>query len=56
MNHFSYVEITPADHQALWREYEQVAVEFEDRFALRQVVEPKDIYLVFKDLFKRRMA
>ena len=58
MNHYSYVEITPADHQALWREYETLAnqPEFESCFALRQVVEPNDIYLVFKDLFQRRIA
>ncbi|MBV1879897.1 MAG: YeaH/YhbH family protein [Pseudomonadales bacterium] len=56
VNHFSYVEITPADHQALWREYENVSAEWEDRFALRQVVEPSDIYLVFKDLFQKRLV
>ena len=56
VNHFSYVEITPGEHQALWREYETIAAEHEDSFALRQVVEPNDIYQVFKDLFKRRVT
>jgi len=54
VNYFSYVEITPADHQALWWEYEKIAQQWENNFALRQVVEPNDIYLVFKDLFQRR--
>jgi hypothetical protein len=56
VNHFSYVEITPADHQALWREYESIAEENDDRFALRQVVEPGDIYPVFKELFQKRVT
>jgi uncharacterized sporulation protein YeaH/YhbH (DUF444 family) len=56
VNHFSYIEITPADHQALWREYESIAEENDDRFALRQVVEPNDIYPVFKDLFQKRVT
>ncbi len=56
VNYYAYVEITPAAHQALWKEYEKVAEQFESYFALRQVVEPNDIYLVFKDLFQRRTA
>ncbi|HIG39846.1 MAG: YeaH/YhbH family protein [bacterium] len=55
VNHFSYVEITKGEHQALWREYETIAADYAESFALRQIIEPNDIYQVFKDLFKRRV-
>ena len=54
VQYFSYVEITPREHQALWREYEQVAREFPDGFALQQIVEVGDIYPVFRELFQRK--
>ena len=54
VQYFSYVEITPREHQALWREYEQVALEFPDAFALQQIVEVGDIYPVFRELFQRK--
>ena len=54
--HYSYVEITPRDHQSLWHEYEQVKLQFEDTFALQQIIEPADIYPVFRELFHRRQA
>ena len=56
VQHYSYIEITPRDHQALWREYEQVQAQFEDSFAMQQIVDPTDIYPVFRELFQRRPA
>lgn len=56
LQHYSYVEITPREHQALWSEYEQVRGEFPDSFAMQQIVEAKDIYPVFRELFQRRTA
>ncbi len=54
--HYSYIEITPRDHQALWHEYQKVQEQFEDSFAIQQIVEAKDIYPVFRELFQRRNA
>ena len=52
--YYSYIEITPNQHQALWHEYQQVKLQFEDTFAMRQIVDPSDIYPVFRELFQRR--
>lgn len=56
LQHYSYVEITPREHQALWHEYEQVRAQFADSFAMQQIVEVQDIYPVFRELFQRRAA
>jgi uncharacterized sporulation protein YeaH/YhbH (DUF444 family) len=56
LQHYSYVEITPREHQALWHEYQQVKEQFPDSFALQQIVDVKDIYPVFRELFQRRPA
>ena len=56
VQHYSYVEITPREHQALWYQYEQVKAQFEDAFALQQIIDAKDIYPVFRELFQRRPA
>ncbi|MEQ6916968.1 YeaH/YhbH family protein [Halomonas aquatica] len=56
LQYFTYVEITPHAHQALWEEYERVEAEYDTRFAMRQIVEAGDIYPVFRELFKRRVA
>ena len=56
LQYFTYVEITPHAHQALWEEYESVAAEFPERFAMRQIVEAGDIYPVFRELFRRRVV
>ncbi|QEA39053.1 YeaH/YhbH family protein [Pistricoccus aurantiacus] len=55
LQYYTYVEITPHAHQALWEEYETVADRFSSRFAMRQIVEGSDIYPVFRELFKRRV-
>ena len=56
VQYFSYVEITPREHQALWYEYNQVAEAFGESFAQQQLVTAGDIYPVFRELFQRRMA
>ncbi len=56
VQHYSYIEISPRDHQALWHQYQQVQAQFSDAFAMQQIVEPRDIYPVFRELFQRRPA
>jgi uncharacterized sporulation protein YeaH/YhbH (DUF444 family) len=56
VQYFSYVEITPREHQALWHEYEQVSETFPESFAQQQIVSAGDIYPVFRALFQRRIA
>jgi len=56
VQHYSYVEITPREHQALWQEYEAVQERFSESFAMQQIVDIKDIYPVFHELFQRRHA
>ncbi len=54
VQYFSYVEITDRAHQNLWREYEAVAEECPDYFAMQQIKSPSDIYPVFRRLFEKR--
>ncbi|MDU1797986.1 MULTISPECIES: DUF444 family protein, partial [Gammaproteobacteria] len=54
--YYTYVEITPREHQALWFEYERVREAFEDSFAQQQIVSASDIYPVFRELFQRRLV
>lgn len=56
VQYYSYVEITPRDHQALWHSYEQVKERYPNRFALQQIVDVSDIYPVFRNLFQRKVA
>lgn len=54
VQYYSYVEINPRRHQALWREYEAIQAEYGDYFAMQQISDPSDIYPVFRELFQRR--
>lgn len=54
MQYYSYIEITPRDHQALWEEYLQVQANFPGAFAMQQIVDPGDIYPVFRQLFQKK--
>lgn len=56
LQYYSYIEITPREHQALWREYQQVQANFGDVFAMQQIVEVGDIYPVFRELFHKKTA
>ncbi|MBW6156384.1 YeaH/YhbH family protein [Pseudomonas aeruginosa] len=56
VQYYTYVEITPREHQAQWFEYERVREAFEDSFAQQQIVSASDIYPVFRELFQRRLV
>ncbi|MBD3735155.1 MAG: YeaH/YhbH family protein [Pseudomonas balearica] len=56
VQYFTYVEITPREHQALWYEYNQVCEAFPEAFAQQQLVSAADIYPVFRELFQRRVG
>lgn len=53
---YSYIEITPRQHQALWEEYESVLDAFPDAFAMQQIIDVSDIYPVFRQLFHKKTA
>lgn len=54
LQYFSYIEITPNAHQALWRAYEELAPQIGERFAMEQITSAGDIFPVFRDLFSRK--
>jgi uncharacterized sporulation protein YeaH/YhbH (DUF444 family) len=56
VQYYTYVEITPREHQALWFEYERIGDAFADTFAQQQLVSAGDIYPVFRELFQRRLV
>jgi len=56
VQYYSYVEINPRRHQALWREYEAIQAEHGDFFAMQQISDPGDIYPVFRELFQKRVG
>jgi uncharacterized sporulation protein YeaH/YhbH (DUF444 family) len=56
LQYYSYIEITPRQHQALWEEYESVAQSHPESFAMQQIVELGDIYPVFRELFQKKTA
>lgn len=56
VQYFSYIEITPRNHQALWESYELVQEEWKGFFSMQQIVSEADIYPVFRELFARKKA
>ena len=54
VQYFAYVEISSGREQELWQAYDAIPDEFPDRFAMRRVGEPADIFPVFRDLFERK--
>lgn len=54
VRYFAYVQVAEAE-QNLWDEYAQIAAEH-PHFAMRKVLEPSDIYPVFRELFKKEGA
>ena len=56
VQYYSYVEITPHEHQMLWHEFEKLTVEFQDCFAMQHITEASEIYPVFRKLFQRKPA
>lgn len=53
VQYFAYIEIMPRHHQSLWYEYEAVNAAFPN-FAMQNINTIKDIYPVFRELFKRQ--
>ena len=56
VQYYSYIEITPHEHQMLWHEMERLQSEFEDSFAMQQITDAAEIYPVFRELFQRKQA
>ncbi|WP_290524275.1 YeaH/YhbH family protein [Alcanivorax sp.] len=55
LQYFSYVEVMPRAHQALWDHYETIMQRHPAAFSMAQIDEPGEIYPVFRQLFKKRM-
>ncbi|MGE5491937.1 MAG: YeaH/YhbH family protein [Actinomycetota bacterium] len=56
VQYFAYIEITDGEPQNLWLEYETVKTYHPDVFAMQRIAEVTDIYPVFRELFKKRLA
>jgi uncharacterized sporulation protein YeaH/YhbH (DUF444 family) len=55
VQYFAYIEITAGEPQNLWREYEKLqAPTGQLRHAAHR--QPADIYPVFRELFKKKLA
>jgi uncharacterized sporulation protein YeaH/YhbH (DUF444 family) len=52
VQYFAYVEIMPRHHQSLWEAYLTVKDQC-PQFAMQNIEDVKDIYPVFRELFKR---
>ncbi|KZX66257.1 hypothetical protein A3724_13690 [Alcanivorax sp. HI0033] len=55
LQYFSYVEVMPRAHQALWDHYQSIMAKHPAAFSMAQIDEPGEIYPVFRHLFKKRM-
>lgn len=55
VQYFAYVEIEAEEPQSLWHEYERVKAA-SPRFAMRRILALDDIYPVFRELFKKKVA
>ncbi|WP_374263020.1 YeaH/YhbH family protein [Zoogloea sp.] len=55
VQYFAYIEITPGEPQNLWREYEKLAGH-QRNFAMQHIEGLPDIYPVFRELFKKKLA
>ena len=54
VQYYAYIEITKADHQALWHAYEEVVGKYSENFAMKKVTDASDIYPVFHELFEKK--
>ncbi|HWS12742.1 MAG TPA: YeaH/YhbH family protein [Rhodocyclaceae bacterium] len=55
VQYFAYIEITAGEPQNLWHEYEAVAHAY-GNFAMQRIEGLPDIYPVFRELFKKKLA
>lgn len=56
VQYFAYIEITSAEPQNLWREYEKVKTVHGGRFAMQRIGGLPDIYPVFRELFQKKLV
>jgi uncharacterized sporulation protein YeaH/YhbH (DUF444 family) len=56
VQYFAYVEITEAEPQNLWLEYEKLAASHAGQFAQQRIASAADIYPVFRELFRKQTA
>jgi uncharacterized sporulation protein YeaH/YhbH (DUF444 family) len=55
VQHFAYVEIEAEEPQSLWHHYAQVKAT-SPRFAMQRILTLEDIYPVFRELFRKKVA
>jgi len=55
VQHFAYIEITRGEPQNLWREYEKLPGAHPN-FAMQHIEGLPDIYPVFRELFRKKLA
>lgn len=55
VQYFAYIEITPGEPQNLWREYQKLTGGHPN-FAMQHIEGLPDIYPVFRELFKKKLA
>jgi len=55
VQYFAYVEIEAEEPQSLWHEYERVQAASR-RFAMQRILTLEDIYPVFRELFRKKVA
>ncbi len=56
VQYYAYIEITDGEPQNLWHEYEKLAIAEAGVFAMQHIAEASDIYPVFRELFRKRLA
>lgn len=54
VQYYAYVEITTAEHQNLWHEYQRILESYPETFAMQKIEQLGDIYPVFRELFAKR--
>ena len=53
-NHYAYIQIRSPGEENLWAHYTEVSKMFPKKFQMRHINDRKEIWGVFKDLFKKR--
>jgi uncharacterized sporulation protein YeaH/YhbH (DUF444 family) len=56
LQYFAYIEITGDEPQNLWREYARVQALHRETFAMQRIATAADIYPVFRELFRKKLA
>ena len=56
VQYFAYVEITSGQPQNLWREYARLSDSHKERFSIQHIEGIRDIYPVFRELFRKKLA